>query len=227
MWGVVPANIAYFGGYEVGKRCVPGHWGIGGDMAIGAVAQVLAGIIYTPIDVVKERMQVQGIMRHAYSYKNAAAAFSALQSGPGGAAGLFKGYWITNSVWLPWNTLYIAGYEQLKRLACKTLGCSEARELPAWTVATCSAVAAAAAAVVTHPADVVKTRLQVLSATAEGRGLTARSLARDMLAVEGVAVFWQGLFARVLNIAPGCAISWMMFEVTKKQLNESRWLQGR
>ena len=221
MWGVVPANIAYFGGYEVGKRCIPADWGIGGDMAIGAVAQVLAGVIYTPIDVVKERMQVQGIMKHAYSYKNAAAAFSALQSGASGVTGLFKGYWVTNSVWLPWNTLYIAAYEQLKLSACGALGCSQVQELPPWSVASCSAVAAAAAAVVTHPADVVKTRLQVLSATAAGRELTARSLARQMLADEGTAVFWQGLSARVLNIAPGCAISWMMFESIKKQLLNS------
>jgi hypothetical protein len=30
-----------------------------GDMATGAFAQVLAGVVYTPIDIVKERMQVR------------------------------------------------------------------------------------------------------------------------------------------------------------------------
>jgi hypothetical protein len=41
LWGVLPANMAYFGGYELGKRLVPADWGLGADMATGAVAQVL------------------------------------------------------------------------------------------------------------------------------------------------------------------------------------------
>lgn len=38
---------------------MPQHWGMAGDMATGAFAQVLAGVVYTPIDIVKERMQVR------------------------------------------------------------------------------------------------------------------------------------------------------------------------
>lgn len=34
-----------------------------------------------------------------------------------GVAGLFRGYWATNAVWLPWNIVYICTYERLKRLA--------------------------------------------------------------------------------------------------------------
>ena len=38
---------------------MPQHWDMAGDMATGAFAQVLAGVVYTPIDIVKERMQVR------------------------------------------------------------------------------------------------------------------------------------------------------------------------
>ena len=53
-------------------------------------------------------------MRHAYSYTGPAhAAASILRSQ--GMGGLLRGYWLTNTVWLPWNTLYIALYEQSKQ----------------------------------------------------------------------------------------------------------------
>lgn len=216
LWGVVPANIAYFGGYEAGKRLVPPGWGMAGDMATGAVAQLLAGCVYTPIDTVKERLQVQPLMRGAYSYASARQAYALLASG--GPMSLFKGYWVTNVVWLPWNTLYIAGYESAKRAARQMLRLAPQEELPAAAVATCSATAAAAAAVVTHPADVVKTRLQVLAAAPGGQSLTAAQVARRMLQQEGLGAAWHGLGARLLNIAPGCALSWALYEHIKAQM---------
>jgi hypothetical protein len=32
---------------------------LGGDLATGAIAQLIAGVAFTPLDVVKERMQVR------------------------------------------------------------------------------------------------------------------------------------------------------------------------
>jgi solute carrier family 25 citrate transporter 1 len=133
---------------------------------------------------------------------------------------VFRGYWATNCVWLPWNSLYIAGYEQLKRSSCAALRCAEPSQLPPWAVAGCSAAAAAAAAVVTHPFDVVKTRLQVLSAQPGGAALGALQLAAVQWRREGPASFFHGLTARLLNIAPGCALSWALYEHLKG------WLAG-
>lgn len=59
LWGSVPGNVAYFGGYELGKALVPTGWGVAGDMAVGAIAQIVAGAVYNPIDIIKERMQAQ------------------------------------------------------------------------------------------------------------------------------------------------------------------------
>jgi solute carrier family 25 citrate transporter 1 len=212
-------------------------------MATGAFAQVLAGVVYTPIDIVKERMQVQAMMRHSYSYASPAAAFQSLLHQGQGFRGIFKGYWATNAVWLPWNALYIAGYEELKRVAAASLHNSSSsspqhqqqgeqssqqpqqqqqqqQQLPAWVVAGCSATAAAAAAVVTHPFDVVKTRLQVLTAQPQQAGLTALQVAQQQLQREGLGSFFHGLTARLLNIAPGCALSWALYEQLKHWLDE-------
>jgi hypothetical protein len=307
--GVVPANMAYFGGYELGRRLVPQSWGVGGDMATGAVAQLLAGVVYTPVDIIKERMQVQAIMGGAYKYTGpmhalrcllaeggggggwggaaAAAASPAAHNGGNGGngsssnssssgrgqtvgsnnsssssnggnggnggsgsssagapgdqhqnnqhqpqpqqqqrgraplwrfSGIFRGYWATNAVWLPWNVIYIAAYERARQEAAAASGLQRPEQLPPWTTAACSAGAAAAAAVATHPGDVVKTRLQVLTGTREGRDLTAAAVARRIWAAEGARGFWSGLGARLLNIAPGCALSWALYEKVKGQL---------
>lgn len=57
--GVVPASAAYFGGYESGKLLVPAGAGVAGDMAVGVWAQLVAGVVFTPIDIVKERLQAR------------------------------------------------------------------------------------------------------------------------------------------------------------------------
>ena len=56
--GLVPASMAYYGGYESGKALIPAKHGVLGDMAVGIWAQLVAGVVYTPIDIVKERLQV-------------------------------------------------------------------------------------------------------------------------------------------------------------------------
>jgi hypothetical protein len=36
------------------------------DMMVGAIAQLIGGLVFTPMDVIKERLQVQGT--HTYIY---------------------------------------------------------------------------------------------------------------------------------------------------------------
>lgn len=57
-------------------------------------------------------------------------------------------------------TVCAALYEASKRSLANRLEC-QTDTLPEWGYAACSGSAAATAAVVTHPLDVVKTRLQV------------------------------------------------------------------
>lgn len=95
--------------------------------------------------------------------------------------------------------LYTAAYEDLRRRSASTPVAS----LSAATVATLA----------THPADVIKTRVQV-SGQASGQVL------RQLLAKEGGSALMHGLTARVLTIVPGTCISWLVYEHTKT------WLGG-
>ncbi|GLI64124.1 hypothetical protein VaNZ11_007301 [Volvox africanus] len=256
--GSMPANLAYFSGYEVAKAVVPASWGILGDMAVGAGAQLLGGLVFTPVDIIKERMQVAPLMRGVYSYAGPGEAVRDLIR-QNGFRGLLKGYWATNAVWLPWNIIFIAIYEGSKRVAaasaasrpclpadraCGSDAVAAAGEVemqaavedPTATSSSssssnddstlslpvlglCSAGSASLAGILTHPADVVKTRLQVLSASKAHAHTTAWPLACRMWRTEGPKVFFIGLGARILQLAPGTALSWVVFEPVKKYLS--------
>lgn len=59
-------------------------------------------------------------MQGAYSYRSAFHALSSIVQQQG-LPGLMKGYWATNSVWFPWNMIYIASYEKSKSMLAQHL----------------------------------------------------------------------------------------------------------
>jgi hypothetical protein len=61
----------------------------------------------------------------------------------------------------------------------------------------------------------------VLSATRQQEGLGSLQVLRDLLAREGPPGLAAGLTARVLSIAPGCALSWALYETFKQ------WMAAR
>ncbi|MEW5299936.1 MAG: hypothetical protein WDW38_002758 [Sanguina aurantia] len=222
--GSIPANMAFFSGYELGKVIVPGQ-GVATDICVGAIAQLVGSVVFTPVDVIKERMQVQAMMRSSYSYTGPLHAIECLVK-ERGVTGLLKGYWATNVVWVPWSALYLAGYELAKTAAAKSLGTQDGASsspdsiqppstLPVPVLFACSAAAASAAAVLTHPMDVVKTRLQVLSASTSvaAADLTSWSVFRQLAAEGPRALLTSGLTARILTLAPGTAISWVVYDI--------------
>jgi hypothetical protein len=68
--GAVPAQATYFAAYEFGKSVVP-QGSVTGDMATGCIAQLFAGVAFTPVDILKERLQVRSCM-----YISCSAAFT-------------------------------------------------------------------------------------------------------------------------------------------------------
>ena len=80
-------------------------------------------------------LQVQGMMQGAYSYRSAFHAVSSIVQRQG-LPGLMKGYWVTNSVWFPWNMIYIASYERAKTVVAQHL---QVVDLACRSADTCSA----------------------------------------------------------------------------------------
>ena len=206
--GIPFASAAYFGGYEAAKRAVEAF----GDaaetrfpflkpltesptfsyVASGVIAQSFASVAYTPIDVVKERMQASGVLGARLArgrYDGVVAAYRTILKTEG-ARGVFRGYWASNFTWWPFSVVYFVAYEHMRdaavvyvsersearngeeetktrvgKSAAKKKSASNASEkdaLPPWVSGACGFAAAAVATVATHPLDLAKTRLQTL-----------------------------------------------------------------
>ena len=150
--GIPFASAAYFGGYEAAKRATSAFQDVvsrASDDATkkdvsspsfassvvsslttptasyvlsGILAQSLASIAYTPIDVVKERMQASGVLgaRGAGAYENVVHAFRTIVKTEGVRGGVFRGYWASNFTWWPFSVVYFVVYEHMRDAAVES-----------------------------------------------------------------------------------------------------------
>lgn len=129
-----PARAMYFLGYELSKRQGDRILGAGHPATAflsGPIAQLSGSLLWVPMDVVKERLQIQ---RNPILSGATSSTLSAPQSSAHGATqfrgsmhaattilrdegirGLYRGYWAHQCVWGPFNAVYFTGYEFLKR----------------------------------------------------------------------------------------------------------------
>ena len=242
------ASGVYFMGYETTKACLKSvRRGDDDDqqtlvvlenVLTGIVAQALAGIAYTPVDVVKERMQVSSVLsthlktNNGVDYRNALDAVRTILKNEGVKNGLMRGYWAQNFVWWPWSACYFAAYEKGLEMFRRTK--SNAKEegeeeeeeegeyyryvsphaASAFTAATC-------ATILTHPLDLCKTRVQTMTSSSSSSNsvaekLTMRRVFTDVVRREGFFALYRGVWARILSVAPGSAISFYAYESIRK-----------
>lgn len=149
--------------------------------ASGMLAEALACIIYVPVDVVKERMQVQrssnlSIQGASQNYQGSWDALQKIMRTEG-MRGIYKGYGATLASFGPFSALYFMFYERCKLCSTEYLhGLSqytdkqnnggsttrvEGGDLPLLHLVACSAGAGALASWLTSPLDMAKLRLQV------------------------------------------------------------------
>jgi hypothetical protein len=121
------------------------------------LAETLSCLIFVPVDVVKERLQIQrgngsGGHHGDSSYKGSWDGLKTIWRVEG-TRGIYRGYGATLLSFGPFSALYFMFYEELKSRA--GLGAS-----PAVTIAN-SCASGALAAWLTSPLDLVKLRMQV------------------------------------------------------------------
>lgn len=129
-----PARALYFLGYELSKRqgdkiLGPNHPATA--FLSGPIAQLSGSLLWVPMDVVKERMQIQRTVPSTAAAAAASAAEPASSHGntrftgslnaaatilrTEGIRGWYRGYFTHQCVWGPFNAVYFAGYEFLKQ----------------------------------------------------------------------------------------------------------------
>ncbi|TPX69995.1 hypothetical protein SpCBS45565_g02098 [Spizellomyces sp. 'palustris'] len=221
----VPALSVYLGAYDYSKQAL-GRWGRLGtheSMSVHALAsccaEILSGALWTPMEVLKNKMQV-----HTGSTASISSGGQTLRLIRGiyqseGIRGFFKGYFLALAVFVPYTITYFVAYEKMKRQAGLVLhgrrvvdSQSPARQqLPFGAYVVCSGTSGALAGAVSNALDIVKTRVQ-----ASRRSQSAMSIIRHMWIHEGKwRAFGRGLLARVLWVTPTVTLSMSVYEVLK------------
>jgi len=210
-----PATGLYFYTYEKTKAALSGVTGVQNSFiqgfVSGMVAECFSCVLWVPIDVLKERLQVMSLLK-SYNYKNTLDAMGQISRNEGFRS-LYRAYGATVLSFGPFNGISMATYDQLKYWLVKDP--KQQSYLQSFLL---SAISGAVASIVTHPMDIVKVRMQVQRAESKGQPLEQGrfgyrnvfhgmgKLVRD----EGPFALFKGLSARLLF---GCVAIGLNFSV--------------
>lgn len=234
-----PGACVYISSYEVFKSYLTGDSDMDflGHLAAGMGAEAAACIIFVPVDVIKERLQVQRrvglgeplpgdrVSSTPPSYRGSLDAIRTI-SRTEGLLGLYKGYYATLASFGPFSALYFAFYEQARRLVAAFAQEKDPKKLPPTLTLSSSAFAGAAASVITCPLDLAKLRLQTqirLKPGAEipeghlhGLGDAMSRLWREA----GLRGLFRGAGARAAFHVPSTCITFTAFEECRKVMQK-------
>merc|ERR1712226_890143 len=115
------------------------------------------------MDVIKERLQVEGQVKVKHTYTGSVDALKQILHGEG-LRGLYRAFPIHQMTWAPFNGCYFMIYEKCKGW-CIDAGYEDGHDnLDTIAQISCGCTAGVVASMLTNPLDVLKTRLQVARA---------------------------------------------------------------
>ncbi|KAL8290560.1 hypothetical protein RQP46_002818 [Phenoliferia psychrophenolica] len=222
----MPALSIYLTSYEGSKRWLAHHLlpkdrkpTLLQQMPIfilaGGVAEIASGAFWTPLEVLKSRLQKGG--------EGTTSGTKLLGKiwREEGYRGVWRGYWVSMAIFIPSISLYWLIYETLKGKyipnydAYKPAPPSDPNMggIPLTARYTlCSVVACTIAASVTNPIELVQSRWQ----TSAGRGGGIRTIIRDLWKQGGPKAFMRGMGIRVMYAIPANGISMTVYESLKR-----------
>ncbi|KAJ2490502.1 Mitochondrial succinate-fumarate transporter [Coemansia sp. RSA 2050] len=219
--GIVPKMAIRFSSFEYYKTLLAnketGLVSTSGVFLAGLLAGTTEAVaVVTPMDVVKIRLQAQ---RHSTvdpmdvpKYRNAMhAAFTIIKEE--GPMTLYKGVALTALRQATNQAVNFTFYQEFKRIARQVQGLDE---LPSYQHLILGGVSGAMGPISNAPIDTIKTRIQKATTVAGESGWSRFvTVTRDIAQKEGYKAFYRGLTPRVLRVAPGQAITFMVYEKVK------------
>lgn len=183
----------------------------------GACATVVNDGIMTPLDVVKQRMQITPrsvggyssvwqCMRNVYVHH--------------GISAFFAGFKATLLMNIPFTATYFTGYEFAKRLILDFRQI-DVNQFSASSHCIAGGFAGAIASAATNPLDVVKTRLQTQGEIGARRYRGLLDALRVIRDEEGLQGLMRGVRPRVLFHVPAAAVCWTTYEFCKHLFKQS------
>lgn len=204
-----PAHALYFAAYEAVRASLEARRTPFAPAVAGAAATVVMDGVMTPLDVVKQRMQLSADARYPSVLACARAVYSSQ-----GASAFFAGYRATLVMNIPFTAVYFSTYEAAKKLLLRRTDERRA-QFSAGSHCLAGGLAGGAAAAATNPLDVVKTRLQTQGEVGARRYRGMMDALNSIRIEEGVPGLMRGIKARVLFHIPAAAVCWTTYEFCK------------
>ena len=238
MIGCIPAHALYFSSYETVKyyatRPEDGTLPYWAGLVAGAAAVVGHDIIMSPLDTIKQRLQ----LGHYAGMRN--AVLHMIQH-EGGVASLYRSFPVTLLTNVPYGSIMVSTNEVCKEYFSRhstkaaTMSSHHGAGATQPSLAVCllsSAMGGMVASFVTTPLDRIKTILQVQQlqpAYCERYGscpkvspvherVELRQAIRTVMEKEGIQGLFKGSLPRILSHTPAVAISWTTYETAKQWL---------
>lgn len=237
--GTIPARALYMSTLEITKcnvGCAALHLGLP-ESAAAAMANAMAGLsasmaaqlVWTPVDVISQRLMVQGNQRSSNVSCNYRGGFDAFRTilRVDGLRGLYRGFGMSILTYAPSSALWWATYCVSQRTLWKSVGMgmsrsSDADDLHVPSSALLVAVqgvsaacAGGVAAIVTTPLDTIKTRFQVMESE-ENKRPTIRETVRTLLKVGGWRASYKGLGPRWATMSMSATTMITTYEFLKR-----------
>ncbi|CAH9109485.1 unnamed protein product [Cuscuta epithymum] len=185
----------------------------------GLIASLCSQSVFVPIDVVSQRLMVQGYSGHASYNGGFDVARKILKCE--GIRGLYRGFGLSIMTYAPSGAVWWGSYGSSQRFIWRHLvDMNEQKELDpsdGMIVAVQAAggiVAGATASLVTTPFDTLKTRLQV-----KGHGdnkATARQVVKELLLEDGWTGLYRGLGPRFVSMSAWGTSMVLAYEYLKR-----------
>ncbi|KAK3004869.1 hypothetical protein RJ639_019537, partial [Escallonia herrerae] len=195
-------KVAAFKMVEPLKLSEPTEAAIANGIA-GMTASLFSQAVFVPIDVVSQRLMVQGYSGHASYNGGLDVARQVLKSD--GIRGLYRGFGLSVMTYSPSSAVWWASYGSSQRFIWRLLGHVTGSDEPPPGEGTIVAVqaaggilAGATASCITTPLDTIKTRLQVMG---HEKRPTARQVVKGLISDEGWTGFYRGLGPRFFSMS--------------------------
>ncbi|KAJ9183623.1 hypothetical protein P3X46_007448 [Hevea brasiliensis] len=258
LMGTIPARALYMTALEVTKSSVgTATVRLGfSDTQATAIANAAAGLssamaaqlVWTPIDVVSQRLMVQGCNNskdiipslNSGGYRNGIDAFRKILHADG-PRGLYRGFGISILTYAPSNAVWWASYSVAHRLVWGGIAgstnkkeessvyggrCGYRPDSKAMVAVQglCAVMASGVSAMITMPLDTIKTRMQVLDGEQNGRTqpLTVTQTVKNLVKEGGFAACFRGLGPRWVSMSISATTMITTYEFLKRLSTKSR-----
>ncbi|XP_020511300.1 mitochondrial glycine transporter B [Labrus bergylta] len=170
---------------------------------LGGGARTVAGVFMLPVTVIKTRFECG-----RYSYQSVTGALRSVCRTEGPAA-LFSGLMATLLRDVPFSGIYVMFYSQTKASLPKEISSSSSAPLANFG---CGVMAGILASLITQPADVVKTQVQV------NPQLRTAEAIRIIYMEHKLQGFFRGAVPRALRRTMMAAMAWTVYEQMMAQM---------